>query len=437
MSATGNDSKPLHDDPSKRWGFAEVFLTQFQASRTDLENRLNAAKESQTATSISKDEVDALSVEFEKISKSLRDAIGLIPKSDQGSCEAQLKRLEKTLEDLRKSAAPKSKFAFKRKPKTDNPSSTLSTPISPTPKPEAQSNTGTQTQTQDSTTSSSSASTSTSQLMLSSRVKQYLTIHSIDGIPSSSTSSSTSNQTSSSSPQRKPRSSDLGLSDLDHCVVNFVTPSPSYVFENEVLDISAVQIRNVKNSVLLLPRINGSVMLHDLRDCVVVLGCHQFRMHTSQAIDVFIDINLNPIIEQCHGIRFAPYPSFESDLNNGTPLDATVTSMITSASTNNSTTTVETSHQTRNVPETGLETGSGTSRTNLSVQDFSHIRPTPSPNWRLLLLNSKEDEEKRSGKLKEVMFAETLVGGVKLEGRDGDEESLVNGILEALLPPSS
>ncbi|KAK7461101.1 hypothetical protein VKT23_009030 [Stygiomarasmius scandens] len=349
------DPKPLRDDPSKRWGFADVFLTQFQASRTELESRINALNESVSGT-VSKDALDALTVDFEKISKSLREAIGLIPKTDQGSCEAQLKKLEKSIEDLRKSSAPKSKFAFKRKPKAET-SGTATTTIS------SSSSTSTSTpepQSVSSQDTSASTSISTSHLTLSSHSQEHLTLRSIAGLPSAS---------DSSSPRLR---SDLALTDLENCVVNLLTPP----LEKE-LDISAVQIRNVKNCVVLLPKINGSVMLHDMKNCVVVLGCHQFRMHTSQAVDVCLDIRSNPIIEHCNGIRFGPYPTYDHSAT--------------------------------------LDTASGT---NLSVQDFSHIKPTPSPNW--TLLSNDDSEENRLGQIKGAIL--------------GSGEKGLPGILESLLP---
>ncbi|KAF5339047.1 hypothetical protein D9758_014093 [Tetrapyrgos nigripes] len=362
-----NDSKLLRDDPSKKWGFADVFLTQFQTSRTDLETRLNAAKEttSEGPGTVSKEILDNLSIDFEKISKSLRGAIGLIPKSDQGSCEAQLKGLEKSLEDLRKSSAPKSKFAFKRKPKaegsttTSDASTTVPTTTNPPTAP---------TLSQDA--SDESALSSTPNLTLSSRSKEFLVLHSINGLPSASKSSTTRLR------------SDLALTDLENCVINLITPPLE-----AALDISAVQIRSLNNCIVLLPKINGSVMVHAIRNCIVLLGCHQFRMHTSQNVDVYLDIRSNPVIEHCSGIRFASYPpSFDTTSDAG---------------------------------ESSLES-------NLSVQDFSHIRSRPSPNWSLL--SKDEVEDARLKRVKELVSSGDC-------GERGDGH--VSEVLHSILPSPS
>jgi tubulin-specific chaperone C len=41
--------------------------------------------------------------------------------------------------------------------------------------------------------------------------------------------------------------------------------------------LSALHADGIKRSILLLPRLSGSAMLHNLHDCVIVLGCHQVR----------------------------------------------------------------------------------------------------------------------------------------------------------------
>lgn len=87
----------------------------------------------------------------------------------------------------------------------------------------------------------------------------------------------------------------------------------------------------------------------------------KFRMHTSHNVDVYLSISSNPIIEHCSDIRFAAYPSILlSSLDQVTVhslkpnLSSLLTAFLKQAS----------SHH--------------------SVQDFSHIRSTPSPHWSVL-----------------------------------------------------
>ena len=83
-------------------------------------------------------------------------------------------------------------------------------------------------------------------------------------------------------------------------------------------------------------------------------------MHTSTSVDVYLHIDSNPVIEHCTNLRFAPFPAALAEAHTlvrlfGWLLEANRSLLLLKAV----------------VP-------------NLSVQDFSHIRATPSPNWSVL-----------------------------------------------------
>lgn len=61
-------------------------------------------------------------------------------------------------------------------------------------------------------------------------------------------------------------SSDSGLtiSNLSHCVVNVATS-----------DLTAIHIQNVKDSLLLLGEVKGSLLAHDLDRCTILICSHQ------------------------------------------------------------------------------------------------------------------------------------------------------------------
>ncbi|KAJ7572517.1 tubulin binding cofactor C-domain-containing protein [Mycena floridula] len=278
-----------------KWAFAKEFATQFQSSQTDLETRLAAAK-----TNPSKDLLDELAVDLAKATKELAEATGSLPNHDQRAYEMQLKALEKALDDLRSSSTSKPRFSFKRKAGAVSSKPAQPKPNSPAtaePKPEPV-----------------TTDVPSTRWTISNRTGEYLNF---DSLPSS----------------EEAPGSDLSIADLDSCVVNLVSAS------SQPFEISALHIRNIKNTILMLPVIKGSVLLHDLKGCIVVVGAHQFRMHTSQAVDVYISIQSSPIIEHCKQTRFTSYPS---------KLSETSTAGHT------------------------------------SVQDFSHIKSSPSPNWSIL-----------------------------------------------------
>ncbi|KAJ7075112.1 tubulin binding cofactor C-domain-containing protein [Mycena belliarum] len=277
------------------WSFSQTFASEFQTSRAELESRVDLVKAPITA-----DALNTLSSDLAKLTKTLADATGSVPSYDQRQYELQLKSLEKSLENLRASL-PKSKFAFKRKA----PAASSSIPPSPVPRavPDA--------------ASQQQLSSISTNPTLSSHSFRYL---SRDSLPSAS------------------QASDLTISDLNSCIVNLLPAIDGKpLAEGGALEISALHIRNLTDTILLLPVIRGSVLLHDLRRCILVVGCHQFRMHTSTDVDVYLSIPSTPIIEHCSRIRFTSYPTALSP----------------------------------------KETYSNF----FSVQDFSHIKATPSPNW--------------------------------------------------------
>ncbi|KAI0372531.1 hypothetical protein BV20DRAFT_1042647 [Pilatotrama ljubarskyi] len=263
------------------------------------------------------DTVEKLAVDVARLRKELTDAIAFLPGYDQRQCENKLKDIETQLEALRTSVAPKSKFAFKRKAAKP----TLSDPPASVPASNEQIS-GV------APSGPAQSKSPTSGLSLSGHSNSYLTVSSL------------------SSPWSA--ASDLTISELDHCIVNLI-PSQANPDAPPDLTFNALHVRNVTNTVLILPIIPGSALLHDMKNCVIVLGSRQFRMHTSSQVDVYISIASNPIIEHCSAIRFADYPTC---LRRRTSPDGAAAQEIKS--------------------------------NYLAVQDFSHIRATPSPNWSAL-----------------------------------------------------
>ncbi|KAH9854571.1 tubulin binding cofactor C-domain-containing protein [Lenzites betulinus] len=279
----------------------QQFYSRFQPGTSELLAQLEILRNS----AVTVDAVEKIVVDAAKLRKELTDAIGYLPGYDRRQCENKLQDIETQVEAIRVSAAPKSKFAFKRKTAK---STLVPSPVTSTP-------TG-------SSAAPSSSISHASGLSLSGHSNSYLTL------------------TSLSSPWSA--ASDLTISDLDHCVVNLI-PSSANPDAPADLTFNALHVRNVTDTVLILPILPGSALLHDMKNCVIALGSRQFRMHTSERVDVYISIASNPIIEHCSLIRFADYPQ-----------------QLRPAST-----------------DAAQEVKSNY----LAVQDFSHIRATPSPNW--------------------------------------------------------
>ena len=151
---------------------------------------------------------------------------------------------------MRASLVPKTKFAFKRKA-SSKPTTTSQ-----------------QLASQSTSTPSSSPQLATPQsstgLTISKHSHRYLTFSSL------------------SSPWTSP--SDLTISDLSNCVVNLSTPDGDPNTPEAAAGIAsrelftALHIRNLSNTVLILPVITGSALLHDLEGCVIALGSRQVKI---------------------------------------------------------------------------------------------------------------------------------------------------------------
>ncbi|KAI0342342.1 hypothetical protein BDW22DRAFT_1407481 [Trametopsis cervina] len=258
---------------------------------TELAKRLDDLK---AGDNRSADALNDLALDVAKLRKEFIDARDYLPPYDQRQYENFLTSTEQSIEELRSSAAGKPKFVFRRKANKGKEAVITSTSNTP------------------------AESSASSHVSLSGHSDSYL---SWSSLPSPTTGMT-----------------DIAISDLRHCVVNLL-PQESDASKRT---ISALHVRNLVDTVLLLPRIDGSALIHDLTNCTIVLGCHQFRMHTSSHVHVHLHILSNPIIEHCSAIAFTGYPA--------------------------------SLHEKPSVPESK----------HLSVQDFTHIRPTPSPNWSAL-----------------------------------------------------
>jgi hypothetical protein len=154
--------------------------------------------------------------------------------------------LERTLEEIRSASQPKTKFTFKRK--TDKPPLSAASTLSP-------------------------SSHGANELR--------------DGLPGTSdfhklSSHSNCRLSLQSIPTfgAGPPLSDLTISDLDHCIVDLRPPAETVSRQNQ-FSLTALRIRDLKETVLILPNVNGSVLLYNLYRCTVIVACHQAGIFSS------------------------------------------------------------------------------------------------------------------------------------------------------------
>ena len=78
-----------------------------------------------------------------------------------------------------------------------------------------------------------------------------------------------------------PSLSDLIISDLDHCIVDLRATAGSVRSQNQ-LNLTALRIRDLKETLLILPNVKGSAFLHNLHRCTVIVACHQVSARLSE-----------------------------------------------------------------------------------------------------------------------------------------------------------
>ncbi|KAL5478333.1 hypothetical protein ACEPAI_2517 [Sanghuangporus weigelae] len=339
------------------------YYTSFQATRADISNRLSSLISDQNP---SKDQIAQIAQDIQTERKKLNGATSFLPAYDRRSYESQLQELEVQIDVLRsksRSGPARSSFAFKKKvpnasPKQATDSSTTKSDTQPAmTEPPVQ----------------VVQATPTASLQIASLSYRYFTLSPLPDSASSITGT------------------DLTITSLDHCIVDLLPAAEEK--NNDRLRLRALHIRDVKNSVLILGYVQGSILAHNLERCVIVAACHQLRVHSSNHTRFHLHVSSNAIIEDCTTLTFAPYPESLS-------LDTDVRQMK-SAHTN--------------------------------IQDFSHLRSTPSPNWSAISEPSDSEGGEDTWNWDEVRALAN--GNILREAEKNDNQaSHISVVLERILP---
>lgn len=88
---------------------------------------------------------------------------------------------------------------------------------------------------------------------------------------------------------------DVVISDLEHCAI-FLKGIPS-----------SLQIKNLHNCVIIVGPCSKTVDIDECHQCEFALACQQLFVHTSDECDFYVHITRQPVLEDCHHCRFAPY----------------------------------------------------------------------------------------------------------------------------------
>ncbi|CAM9522613.1 unnamed protein product [Chrysoparadoxa australica] len=69
----------------------------------------------------------------------------------------------------------------------------------------------------------------------------------------------------------------------------------------------ALRLEGLRGCIVYSGPVSGSIYVENCQDCTVYAAGRQLRIHDSENVDFYVLIKSGPIIEKCHGMRFAPY----------------------------------------------------------------------------------------------------------------------------------
>ncbi|KAA8645991.1 hypothetical protein EYZ11_004019 [Aspergillus tanneri] len=146
------------------------------------------------------------------------------------------------------------------------------------------------------------------------------------------------------------------ITSLRRCVVDMSIPTANGK------PYASLTVKGIKESLLICGQINGPAHITGTEHSIIVVTCHQFRMHNCSDVDVYLSSSSNPVIEGCTNVRFGRIPKAYA-------LD----------------------HDRPDAEDCWSQ-----------VEDFKWIKPEPSPHWSLLSADEAVPEE---------VWAEIVPGG--------------------------
>lgn len=343
------------------------FHQYFRRGIATLQERIDSLLLPQTTVSNRQAVIDDAMVGIAKLSTELADASGELPSYDQRSYNQAIKALNDKLTMARASYAPKTKFSFKNK--------RLAAPISEADSTHT-SRSATPTHLQDPDSQSRGRPTpafaeASSHVLAGQDMErnedgsrhfedqdQWILLNAEKDAYVNWPPSRMVEADDSARPQH---GKTCIVSDMSNSIIKIDT-------KGNVPVPSALTLNTTVRSLVLAPDIRGAAHITGLRNSVLVLSCHQFRMHKSNHVDVYLYCNNRPIIEDCIDIKFACIPSVFQTAG----------------------------HDTGQAVE-----GSISSQQNMfdQVDDFKWLRNEASPNWRPM----QEEEAVREGFWRDIL----------------------------------
>ncbi|KAF8039544.1 hypothetical protein BT93_B1916 [Corymbia citriodora subsp. variegata] len=307
--SSSRPDKPGSSPPPAAASFESTssFLSLFGESKRSIESRLGQCRLADP--SLLKLQFDEISTSIADLEKLVAESSYYLPSYEVRSSLKAVSDLRQALDNLSSELIPKKKFSFKNKPARKEPTA-------PQPK-------GAEAENRDSRPAAKAGSLAVA-------------------VPDSPGFRNRANEVLA----KDVRGLEIGeftLSDLESCEVRLIGCA------------RALFVHRLRNCRVYAGPVTGSVLIEEAENCVFLLASHQIRIHNAKASDFYLRVRSRPIVEDCSGVRFAPYRlhyrGIERDLE-----DARL----------------------------GEETGNWS-----KVDDFKWLRAAQSPNWSVLPENER------------------------------------------------
>ncbi|XAR73393.1 hypothetical protein NMG60_11007346 [Bertholletia excelsa] len=233
----------------------QSFLTRFSQSKLSIESELARCRQSSDSDSKSvlKTDLEKVSISIADLEKLVAENSYFLPSYEVRTCLKSISDLKQALEGVTSEVVPKKRFAFKNKKASTGAVSQVEpeAPVSELEKPAIM------------VRDSPGFRDRENEVLL----KEF-------------------------------KGSEMGefsISDLNSCEVRLIGR------------FRALFIHRLKNCKVYTGPVFGSVLIEEVDGCVFVLASHQIRIHHARASDFYLRVRSRPIIEDCNGVRFAPY----------------------------------------------------------------------------------------------------------------------------------
>ncbi|XP_075481550.1 tubulin-folding cofactor C [Primulina tabacum] len=285
----------------------QSFLTQFSQSKLSIDSQLSRIR--QEPDPALKPLLDTISLEISTLEKLVAESSYFLPPYELRACLNTVDQLKQTLDDVSSLVLPRKKFSFKNKPT----SKTVDSPV--VCETEKMQNIDLEKL----RFSDSWVAQGFKGIAKGTLVKKFITEES------------------------RGKNEEFTLSDLRECKVGLMGC------------LRSLFVDKLMNCNVYVGAVMGSVLIEGVEGCVFVLASHQIRIHDAKNCDFYLRVRSRPIIEDSHGVRFAPYclnyEGIEADLKEA---------------------------------NLGEETGNW-----MKVDDFRWLRAVQSPNWSILPENER------------------------------------------------